>query len=190
MGEVYRARDTRLGRDVAVKVLPGDLASDPDRRRRFELEARAVAALSHANIVALYDVGTHEGTSFLVSELLDGETLADTLAGGALAVGKAVDVGIQVARGMAAAHARGIVHRDLKPSNVFLTRDGQVKLLDFGIAKQVEPTAHADEAPTATARDGTEAGTRLGTMGYMSPEQVRGLAVDHRTDIFAFGCLL
>ena len=190
MGEVYRARDTRLGREVAIKVLPADIGDDADRRRRFELEARAVAALSHANIVALYDVGTHEGTSFLVSELLEGETLADALRGGALSVGKAVDIGVQIAKGLAVAHTRRIVHRDLKPSNVFLTRDGQVKLLDFGIAKLVAPSAQDDDAPTATAREATEAGTRLGTMGYMSPEQVRGLPCDHRADIFAFGCVL
>ncbi len=174
MGEVYRARDTRLGRDVAIKVLPADLADGPDpssgssgsprpgsgssrgrarvdRLRRFELEARAVAALSHPNIVALYDVGTHDGTSYLVSELLEGETLADALRGGALSVAKAVEVGIQMAKGLAAAHARSIVHRDLKPSNVFLTHDGQVKLLDFGIAKKVTAGTGDDNAPTATA---------------------------------------
>ena len=190
MGEVYKARDTRLDRTVAVKVLPGDLASDPDRRRRFEQEARAVAALSHANIVALYDVGTHDGAPFIVSELLEGETLTDALRGGALAIGKTVEVGLQIAKGLAAAHARAIVHRDLKPSNVFLTHDGQVKLLDFGIAKLVAPSAQDDDAPTATAQEATEAGTRLGTMGYMSPEQVRGLPCDHRADIFAFGCVL
>ena len=190
MGEVYRARDTRLGRDVAVKVLPSALATDPDRLRRFELEARAVAALTHPNIVALHDVGTYDGAPFLVSELLEGETLADALRGGALSIGKAIDVGIQIARGLAAAHARNIVHRDLKPSNVFLTRDGHVKLLDFGIAKRATPAAQGDDVLTATAPDGTDAGTRLGTMGYMSPEQVRGHAVDHHTDIFAFGCVL
>jgi eukaryotic-like serine/threonine-protein kinase len=224
MGEVYRARDTRLGRDVAIKVLPADLADGPDpssgssgssgsaragsagspqagsgssrgrartdRLRRFELEARAVAALSHPNIVALYDVGTHDGTSYLVSELLEGETLADALRSGALSVAKAVEVAVQVAKGLAAAHARNIVHRDLKPSNVFLTHDGQVKLLDFGIAKQVAAESENDNAPTATANDVTEAGTRLGTMGYMSPEQVRGLPCDHRADMFAFGCVL
>ena len=191
MGAVDKARDTRLGRDVAVKVLPGDLASDLDRRRRFEQEARAVAALSHANIVALYDVGTHDGAPFLVSELLEGETLTDALRGGALSIGKAVEVGLQIAKGLAAAHARAIVHRDLKPSNVFLTHDGQVKLLDFGIAKlAAAPAARDEDAPTETARDGTEAGTRLGTVGYMAPEQVRGVHCDHRADIFAFGCVL
>jgi serine/threonine protein kinase/WD40 repeat protein len=189
MGEVYRARDTRLGRDVAVKVLPAQFASDPGRLRRFEQEARAVAALSHPNIVALYDVGTHEGSPFIVSELLEGETLRDRLKSGRLTVRKAVETGVQIAQGLAAAHEKGIVHRDLKPANVFLTRDGHVKILDFGIAKLTRPDP-GPQATTLTPEPSTETGGILGTVGYMSPEQVRGLPTDHRTDIFSFGCVL
>ncbi|MDE3136988.1 MAG: serine/threonine protein kinase, partial [Acidobacteriota bacterium] len=138
MGEVYRARDTRLGRDVAVKVLPASFASDPERLRRFEQEARAVAALNHPNILAIHDIGTHDGAPFLVTELLEGETLRERLAEGALPVRKAIDVAVQAAHGVAAAHEKGIVHRDLKPANIFLTSDGRVKILDFGLAKLTE----------------------------------------------------
>ena len=190
MGEVYRARDTRLGRDVALKVLPGDLAADPDRRRRFELEARAVAALSHPHIVALHDVGEHDGAPFLVSELLEGETLAALLREGALPVGKAVEFGVQIAKGLAAAHARSIVHRDLKPANVFITTGDHVKILDFGIAKLTAPDSDSQTTEMTTRAASTEQGTVIGTAGYMSPEQVRGLAIDARTDIFSFGCVL
>ena len=135
MGEVYRARDTRLGRDVAIKVLPAEFATDPDRLRRFELEARAVAALSHPNVLAIFDVGTHEAIPYLVTELLEGESLRDRLNAGGLTVRKAADTAVQIAQGLAAAHEKGIVHRDLKPENVFITKDGHVKILDFGIAK-------------------------------------------------------
>jgi tetratricopeptide (TPR) repeat protein len=190
MGEVYRARDTRLERDVAIKVLPAAFASDPERLRRFEQETRAVAALSHPNVLAVYDVGTHEAIPYLVTELLEGESLRDRLRGGGLTVRKAVETAVQIAQGLAAAHEKGIVHRDLKPANVFLTRDGQVKILDFGLAKLVAPRSAVEPAQASTVVEATEAGTRVGTVGYMSPEQIRGKSVDHRTDIFAFGCVL
>jgi serine/threonine protein kinase/Flp pilus assembly protein TadD len=190
MGEVYRARDTRLGRDVAIKVLPVEFASDPERLRRFEQEARAVAALDHPNILALYDVGTHEGSPYIVTQLLEGESLRERLSAGALPVRKAVETAVQIAQGLAAAHAKGIVHRDLKPGNVFLTKDGVVKILDFGIAKLVEPRSPRESAQATTLVEATEAGTTLGTVGYMSPEQVRGQSVDHRSDIFSLGCVL
>jgi len=188
MGEVYRAHDTRLDRDVAVKVLPSQIARDPDRRARFEREARAIAALTHPNILAVHDVGTHDGIAYLVTELLDGETLRQRLADGALAPRKAVEMGIQIASGLGAAHEKSIVHRDLKPENVFITRDGRVKILDFGLAAQMLANAATADSPTIAA--GTEPGVVLGTVGYMSPEQVRGTRVDHRTDIFALGAVL
>jgi hypothetical protein len=189
MGEVYRARDTRLGRDVAIKVLPADFARDADRLRRFELEARAVAALSHPNIVALFDIGTHDGAPYLVSELLEGRTLREVSSGGPMPVRQAAEMAVQIARGLAAAHEKGIVHRDLKPANVFVTKTGHVKILDFGLAKLARP--EADEFGSAvTEAPSTETGAVMGTVGYMSPEQVRGQRVDHRTDIFAFGCVL
>jgi serine/threonine protein kinase/Tol biopolymer transport system component len=193
MGEVYRARDTRLGRDVAVKVLPASFASDPERLRRFEQEARAVAALNHPNILAIHDIGTHDGAPFLVTELLEGETLRDRLQEGALPVRKAIDVAVQAARGVAAAHEKGIIHRDLKPANIFLTTDGRVKILDFGLAKLTEKQASAPgetQGATLTAGGATEPGVVLGTIGYMSPEQVRGKPADARSDIFALGTIL
>jgi serine/threonine protein kinase len=190
MGEVYRARDTRLGRDVAIKVLPAEFASDPERLRRFEQEARAVAALNHPNILAVYDVGAQEGAPYLVTELLDGETLRELLAGGLLPLRRGVEVAVQIVKGLAAAHEKGIVHRDLKPANVFITKDGHVKILDFGIAKLAAPKGRAELEGAPTVVDATEAGTTLGTVGYMSPEQLRGQPVDHRTDIFSFGCVL
>jgi serine/threonine protein kinase len=191
MGEVYRAKDTRLGREVAVKVLPSALASDPDRVYRFKQEARATGALNHPNILAIYDVGTHDGSPYLVSELLEGATLRDQLRGTALSVRKAIDYGLQIARGLAAAHEKGIVHRDLKPENLFVTRDGRVKILDFGLAKLTQPQLDSSPLTAATTNPGgTEPGVVLGTAGYMSPEQVRGQAVDHRSDLFAFGAIL
>jgi len=191
MGEVYRARDTRLGRDVAIKVLPPEFADDPERLRRFEQEARAVAALSHPNILAIHDVGTHEGAPFIVTELLEGESLRDRLKAGGLTVRKAVETGVQIAQGLAAAHEKGIVHRDLKPGNVFVTRDGQVKILDFGLARLAQPEIPSDpHATTLPGEPATESGAVLGTMGYTSPEQLRGERADARSDIFAFGCVL
>jgi len=190
MGEVYRARDTRLGRDVAIKVLPTEFADDPERLRRFEQEARAVAALSHPNVLAIFDVGTHDAIPYLVTELLEGESLRDRLKAGSLPPQKAIEYGIQIAQGLSAAHEKGIVHRDLKPANVFITKDGHAKILDFGIAKLAGPQSLEQLAELTTVAEATEAGARLGTVGYMSPEQIRGQSVDHRTDIFAFGCVL
>src|SRR5213078_3679011 len=187
MGEVYRAKDPRLGREVAIKVLPASFSKDPDRLRRFEQEARAAGVLNHPNITAVYDIGTHEGAPYVVSELLEGETLRSRLAGGALSQRKAIDYAIQVAHGLAAAHEKGIVHRDLKPENLFVTRDGRVKILDFGLAKLVQ--AQQSDQATATLID-TQVGTVMGTAGYMAPEQVRGQAVDRRVDIFAFAAIL
>jgi eukaryotic-like serine/threonine-protein kinase len=191
MGEVYRASDPRLRREVAIKVMPPGLAADPARLRRFEQEALAAASLNHANILAVYDIGVHDAAPYIVSELLEGSTLREVLSDGALPARKALDYGVQIANGLAAAHDKGIVHRDLKPENVFVTRDGRVKILDFGLAKltQAEPTiANASNLLTAVAD--TEPGMIVGTVGYMSPEQVRGAAADHRSDIFAFAVIL
>src|SRR6266567_2587251 len=189
MGEVYRARDPQLGRDVAIKVLPASLSRDADRLRRFEQEARATAALNHPNILAVYQFGTYEGAPYLVSELLEGCTLRNLLVRGPVPVRKAVDYATQTAHGLAAAHEKGIVHRDLKPENLFLTKDGRIKILDFGLAKLIQqPPASDPGSPTMT--EGTEPGVVLGTVGYMSPEQVRGQASDNRTDLFALGAIL
>jgi tetratricopeptide (TPR) repeat protein/TolB-like protein len=191
MGEVYRARDTRLGREVAFKVLPHELSGDRDRLRRFEQEARSAGALNHPNVLAVYDVGSHEGAPYIVTELLQGETLRSRINAGDLTVRKALDIAVQIAHGLAAAHEKGIVHRDLKPTNLFITGDGRVKILDFGLAKLARPersTNVVTEAPTGPPD--TAAGAVLGTVGYMAPEQVRGLVVDERADIFAFGCVL
>src|SRR6267142_6395063 len=171
MGVVYRAHDEVLRRDVAVKVLPSSLATDPDRLRRFEQEARSAGALNHPNILAIYDFGEHEGSPYVVSELLEGRTLREQMGGRAIPVRKAVDYGIQIARGLSAAHEKRIVHRDLKPENIFVTGDGRVKILDFGIAKLLRPEeVRVDEGKIAT-QSPTEAGVLLGTTGYMSPEQ-------------------
>ncbi len=190
MGEVYRARDSRLHRDVAIKVLPEFVSSDPDRLRRFEQEARAAAALNHPNILAVHQMGTYEGMPYLVTELLEGETLRESLQRGPVPLRKAIDYGVPIAHGLAAAHEKGIVHRDLKPENLFVTRDGRVKILDFGLAKLTQAKAATAEDRTVTLLEATGPGVVLGTVGYMSPEQVRGKAVDHRADIFAFGAIL
>ncbi|HWZ57157.1 MAG TPA: protein kinase [Verrucomicrobiae bacterium] len=189
MGEVYRAFDSRLGRDVALKVLPKTFACDADRLHRFEQEARAVAALNHPNILAVFDVGQQDGAPFLISELLDGESLRSSLERGPLPQRKTIEYGVQIAQGMAGAHEKGIVHRDLKPENIFITKDGRIKILDFGLAKLVQGTPEDAEGATIPAM-GTAAGMVLGTPGYMAPEQVRGQASDARTDIFAFGAIL
>src|SRR6204780_1406221 len=189
MGEVYRARDARLKREVAIKVLPQALSQDAERLRRFEQEALATAALNHPNILAVFDIGTNEGSPYVVSELLEGETLRERLRSGAMAVRKTLDYALQIAHGLAAAHAKGIIHRDLKPENLFLTKDGRVKILDFGLAKLTQPDSGTHTSmPTQT--QATEAGVVMGTAGYMSPEQVRGTAVDPRSDIFSFGAIL
>jgi hypothetical protein len=191
MGEVYRARDLRLGRDVAIKVLPDAFRTDPDRLGRFEQEARAASALNHPSVLAVLDVGTHDGVPYVVSELLEGETLRTRLRTGGLTIAKAVECAIQIALGLAAAHEKGIVHRDLKPENLFLTRDGRVKILDFGLAKLREPTAGGERASEVqTLSHSTEPGAILGSVGYMSPEQVRGFPADHRSDIFSLGVVL
>jgi hypothetical protein len=189
MGEVYRAHDPRLGRTVAIKVLPASVSSDPGRRQRFEHEARATGLLNHPNILAVHDVGDHDGAPYLVTELLEGETLRERLQAGAVPVRKAVDYALQVARGLGAAHDKGIVHRDLKPENLFVTKDGIVKILDFGLARQaVIGTAEDTHSPTL-ARD-TGPGVLLGTVAYMSPEQARGQTADRCSDLFALGSVL
>jgi serine/threonine protein kinase/Tol biopolymer transport system component len=186
MGEVYRARDPVLKREVAIKVLPTFVSQDPDRMRRFQQEAQAAAALNHPNILAVYQLGNFEGTTYLVSELLEGDTLRQELTHGALPARKAIDYAVQIAHGLAAAHHKGIVHRDLKPENIFITRDARAKILDFGLAKLILP----EDSDTMTAHEQTTPGQVMGTAGYMAPEQVRGEAVDHRADIFAFGAIL
>ena len=197
MGEVYRARDSRLNRSVAIKILPESMADDAGRMHRFEQEARTVAALNHPNILSVYDVGVQDGTPYLVMELLEGETLRERLNRGPLGVRKSVEIGLQIAHGLAAAHERGIVHRDLKPENIFLTRDGHTKLLDFGLAKAMAAAATvtasgymSDVTMQTVQALATEPGVVMGTAPYMSPQQVRGEPVDHRTDIFSFGAVL
>ena len=190
MGEVYRARDVRLEREVAVKVLPGGVATTAERLQRFAQEARATAALNHPNILAVFDIGTEDGVQYVVSELLEGETLRAVLERGALPPRKAIEYGAQIVRGLAAAHERHIVHRDLKPDNIFVTREGRVKILDFGLARIFQAVDPGDRTMTGGPGGGTTPGMVLGTTGYMSPEQVRGLAVDHRSDIFSFGAVL
>jgi hypothetical protein len=189
MGEVYRARDTRLGREVAVKVLPEAVAQDPERRKRFEHEARAIAALSHPNILTIHDVGAEGEILYEVLELVEGDTLRKRLDDGTFSISRAAAMAAEIARGLAAAHDKGIVHRDLKPENVIATGDGRVKILDFGLAKCAEPRDSAAES-TQTATIMTEPGVTLGTIGYMSPEQVRGLPADHRSDLFALGIMI
>jgi serine/threonine protein kinase len=189
MGEVYSALDRRLNRQVALKILPALFASDADRLQRFAQESRAAAALNHPNILAIYDIGNNQGTPYVVSELLEGESMRERLNRGPMHSRKALDYARQIAKGLAAAHEKGIVHRDLKPENLFLTDDGQVKILDFGLAKFTSPEADSSgQAPTVQVA--TEAGTVMGTAGYMSPEQVRAKATDLRSDIFSFGAIL
>ena len=186
MGQVWRAKDARLNRSVAVKILPPDVAGDTVRRERFEQEARALGALNHPNIVAVYDIGQSDGQAYIVSELVEGEALRAVIERGPITGRKLLDIATQTADGIAAAHALGIVHRDLKPENIMLSRDGRVKVLDFGLAKQNAPITTEDTATIALSSPGMV----LGTVGYMSPEQVRGEPVDARSDIFSFGCVL
>jgi serine/threonine protein kinase/Tol biopolymer transport system component len=190
MGEVYRAQDGRLDRDVAIKVLPVEFASDGDRLQRFEQEAKATSALNHPNILTVHDIGEHEGSPYIVSELLDGEELRQLLDAGPIPVRKAIDYAHQVVSGLSAAHEKGIIHRDLKPENLFITKDDRVKILDFGLAKLRAVKLEASSSEDATRRAITNPGVVMGTVGYMSPEQVRGQLTDHRSDIFSFGAIL
>jgi serine/threonine-protein kinase len=190
MGEVYRASDTRLGREVAVKVLPESLSQDPGALARFEHEARAVAALSHPNVLAIHDFGNQDGVVYAVTELLEGETLRQRLDSGPLPQKRGIEFALGIAKGLSAAHEKGIVHRDLKPENLFITRDGQLKILDFGLAKRVPHIPEKDASSAPTQAQKTDPGIVMGTVNYMSPEQVRGQAVDHRSDIFSFGAIL
>src|SRR5262247_499736 len=190
MGEVYRARDTQLGRDVAIKVLPASFSVDRDRLRRFEQEACAASALNHPNILVVHDIAAHDGAPYVVSELLEGETLRKRIAGTPLGQRRAVDYALQIANGLAAAHEKGIIHRDLKPDNIFVTNDGRVKILDFGLAKLTQLDGEQAQTDIPTRRVDTDPGVVMGTVGYMSPEQLKGRAVDQRSDIFAFGAIL
>ena len=190
MGEVYRARDTQLGRDVAIKVLPSAFSVDEDRLRRFEQEACAAGALNHPNILVVHDINAHDGAPYVVSELLEGETLRKRIGGTALGQRRAIDYALQIANGLAAAHEKGIIHRDLKPDNVFVTNDGRVKILDFGLAKLTQLDGNQAQTDVPTRRVDTDPGVVMGTVGYMSPEQLKGRAVDQRTDIFSFGAIL
>jgi serine/threonine protein kinase len=190
MGVVWRARDSKLGRDVAIKVLPAVMSENADRLNRFEQEAQAAGALNHPNILSIYHIGTHEGAPYIVSELLEGETLRERMAGGALPQRKAIDYALQIAKGLAAAHDKGIVHRDIKPDNIFITDDGRVKILDFGLAKLTSIDSAASQTEVPTRKVNTDPGTVMGTMGYMSPEQLKGQPADHRSDIFSFGAIL
>jgi serine/threonine protein kinase len=187
MGEVYRARDARLERDVALKILPAAFCQDEERLRRFTLEARAAAGLNHPNILAIFDIGTEEGSPYIVSELLEGASLRNRLLVGALSPRLAIEYALQIVRGLAAAHEKRIVHRDLKPENVFVSRDGRLKILDFGLAKLTQPEQARSGSDAVTLATNTN--VIVGTVGYMSPEQLRGQTVDHRSDIFSFGAV-
>src|SRR5262245_59938919 len=191
MGEVYRARDARLDRDVAIKVLPASFSNDQDRLRRFEQEARATSALNHPNILTIYDIGDHEGSPYIVAELLEGEELRDVLNEGMISPRRAIDYALQSVAGLGAAHEKSIVHRDLKPENLFVTKDGRIKILDFGLAKlRTAKVASGASSEIVTQSAITDPGTIMGTVGYMSPEQVRGQNADQRSDIFSFGAIL
>ncbi len=191
MGEVYRAHDSRLGRDVALKVLPADLATDTERRRRFEQEARAASGLNHPNVVHVYDIGGTDGTIYIAMELVEGRTLRELVQSGPLPVKKLLDIAIQIADGLARAHEASIVHRDLKPENVMISKDGHIRILDFGLAKLVEPqSGEHQHSDVITSPQMTRAGLVVGTIGYMSPEQAAGRPVDFRSDQFSFGVML
>jgi serine/threonine protein kinase len=190
MGEVYRAHDARLDREVAIKVLPADFTADKDRLQRFAQEAKATSALNHPNILTVYDIGEHEGAPFIVAELLDGQELRERLDEGPIPLRKVMEYAQQIVSGLSAAHEKGIVHRDLKPENLFITKDDRIKILDFGLAKLSVAGAIATGSEDLTRRALTNPGVVMGTVGYMSPEQVRGAAVDQRSDIFSFGVIL
>src|SRR4030095_1436855 len=190
MGEVYRARDTELSRDVAVKVLPATFSADRDRLSRFKQEACAASALNHPNILIVHDIGAHDGSPYVVSELLEGETMRKRIGGTPLAHRRVIDYALQIAHGLAAAHEKGIVHRDLKPDHIFITNDGRVKILDFGLAKLTQADGNQPQTEIPTRRVDTDPGVVMGTVGYMSPEQLKGRAVDQRSDIFSFGAIL
>ena len=190
MGIVYRAVDTKLNREVALKVLPADLISDPERKRRFLQEAHAAASLEHPHIASIYEVDEADGVTFMVMELIGGDKLKDVIEREKLSLARVLDLSVEVAEGLARAHDKGIVHRDLKPANIMLTEDGHAKIIDFGLAKLVEPLqGSGEEAQTAFRRE-TDPGIVMGTVSYMSPEQARGSKVDHRSDIFTFGIVL
>src|SRR5205809_1687215 len=190
MGEVYRAYDPKMNREIAIKILPAAFSADKGRLARFEQEAQAAGALNHPNILVIHHIDTYEGAPCIVSELLEGETLRQRMGGTAQPQRKAIDYALQVAHGLAAAHEKGIVHRDLKPDNIFITKDGRVKILDFGIAKLTQPKGNASQTDIPTRRVDTDPGVVMGTVGYMSPEQIRGKGVDHHSDIFSFGAIL
>src|SRR5215475_5001695 len=190
MGEVWRARDERLGREVAVKVLPEEVSSDAGRLKRFEKEARAASALNHPNIVTIYDIGSADSVAFIAMERVEGKTLRELLFGGGLPIKRLLQIAAQIAAGLAKAHEAGIVHRDLKPENVMVTKDGLVKILDFGLAKQTGPVSGSDEGSHLPTETGTSPGVVLGTVGYMSPEQAAGQTIDFRSDQFSFGSIL
>src|SRR5437773_1844783 len=190
MGEVYRAYDPKMNREIAIKILPAAFSADKERLARFEQEAQAAGSLNHPNILVIYHIDTHDGSPYIVTELLEGETLRQRIGGVTLPQRRAIDYALGIAHGLAAAHEKGIVHRDLKPDNIFITKDGRVKILDFGIAKLTQPERNASQTDIPTRRVNTDPGVVIGTVGYMSPEQIRGKGVDHCSDIFSLGAIL